>query len=45
MGATPRPALAATVDGRFLEAIRDVAARVDDELAHLAETLAPAGEL
>ena len=34
--------LAATVDGRFLDVMRDAGATVGDELAHLAETLAPA---
>ncbi len=34
--------LAATVDGRFIDVIRDAGATIGDEIAHLAETLAPA---
>ena len=40
-GGDAEATLAATVDGRFLDAIRDVSAPVGDDMAHLAETLAP----
>ena len=40
-GGDAEATLAATVDGRFLDAIRDVGATVGDDMAHLAETLAP----
>ncbi len=42
-GGDAEAALAATVDGRFLEAISDVTGRVDDEVSQVAETLAQAG--
>ncbi len=40
-GGDPQATLAATVDGRFLDAIRDVPATLGGELAQLGETLAP----
>ena len=40
-GGDAEATLAATVDGRFLDAIRDVSATVGHDVAHLAETLAP----
>ena len=40
-GENANAALAATVDGRFLDAIRDANATVGDDMTQLAETLAP----
>ena len=42
-GGDAEATLAANMDGRFLEAIRDVAGRSDSDVANLAETLAQAG--
>ena len=43
-GGDAEATLAATVDGRFLDVMRDAGATVGDEMAHLAETLDPAAD-
>jgi len=40
-GGDAKATLAATVDGRFLDAIRDAGATMGDDMAHLTQTLVP----